>query len=185
MASRGVNKVILIGNLGNDPDVRYLPSGDAVANMSLATSESWKDKNTGERQERTEWHRIVLFGRTAEIAKQYLHKGSKVYIEGKLRTRKWQGQDGQDKYTTEVVVDITGSMQMLDSRPGGTEDSDWQHQTSSGPAQDHALHRSGPPSGQTSGPASAPGNPPSAPAPRPAEIADEGFAQPFDDDIPF
>jgi single-strand DNA-binding protein len=89
--SRGVNKVILIGNLGNEPDVRYMPSGDAVANVSIATSEAWKDKNTGEMQERTEWHRVVFFGKTAEIVKQYLHKGSKIYVEGKLRTRKWQG----------------------------------------------------------------------------------------------
>lgn len=117
--SRGVNKVILIGNLGNEPEVKYLPSGDAVANVSLATSESWKDKKTGEAQERTEWHRVVFFGKLAEIVKQYLHKGSKVYIEGKLRTRKWQDKDGQDRYTTEIVVDIGGSMQMLDGRPGG------------------------------------------------------------------
>lgn len=112
----GVNKVILIGNLGADPEVRYMPSGDAVANIRIATSETWKDRNTGERQERTEWHRVVFFGKIAEIVKQYLHKGSKVYVEGKLRTRKWQGQDGQDRYTTEVVVDVGGVMQMLDSR---------------------------------------------------------------------
>lgn len=118
MAGGGVNKVILIGNLGVDPEVRYLPSGSAVANLRIATSESWRDKATGEPQERTEWHRVALFGKLAEIAGQYLHKGSKVYVEGKLRTRKWQGQDGQDRYTTEVVVDINGSMQMLDSRAG-------------------------------------------------------------------
>jgi single-strand DNA-binding protein len=118
--ARGVNKVILIGNLGADPEVRYMPSGDAVANVRLATSDSWKDKNTGEMQERTEWHRVVFFGRLAEIVKQYLHKGSKIYVEGKLRTRKWQGQDGQDRYNTEIVVDINGSMQMLDSRGGGS-----------------------------------------------------------------
>ena len=117
--SRGINKVILIGNLGNEPDVRYMPSGDPVANVSLATSEAWKDKNTGEMQERTEWHRVVFFGKVAEVVKDYLHKGSKIYVEGKLRTRKWQGQDGQDRYTTEVVVDINGTMQMLDSRPEG------------------------------------------------------------------
>ncbi|MCX8050257.1 MAG: single-stranded DNA-binding protein, partial [Methylohalobius sp.] len=114
-----VNKVILIGNLGADPEVRYMPSGDAVANLRIATSEVWRDKN-GEQQERTEWHNVVLFGKVAEVAKQYLRKGSKVYIEGKLRTRKWQTQDGQDRYTTEVVVDINGTMQMLDSRAGGT-----------------------------------------------------------------
>ncbi len=119
MASRGVNKVILIGNLGADPEVRYMPSGDAVANCRIATSESWKDKSTGEMQERTEWHNVGFFGKTAEIVKQYLRKGSKVYVEGKLRTRKWQGQDGQDRYTTEIVVDLNGTMQMLDSRQGG------------------------------------------------------------------
>jgi len=117
--SRGVNKVILIGNLGADPEVRYLRSGDAVANIRIATSESWKDKNSGEMRDRTEWHNVVFFGKLAEIVNQYLRKGSKVYVEGKLRTRKWQGQDGQDRYTTEVVVDINGSMQMLDGRPGG------------------------------------------------------------------
>jgi len=120
MAGRGVNKVILIGNLGADPEVRYMPSGDAVANVRIATSESWKDRNTGEMQERTEWHNVVFFGKLAEVVKQYLHKGSKIYVEGKLRTRKWQGQDGQDRYTTEVVVDINGAMQMLDSRGGGS-----------------------------------------------------------------
>ncbi len=119
MAQRGVNKVILIGNLGSDPEVKYMPSGDAVANLSLATSETWKDKNSGEMKEKTEWHRVVLFGKVAEVAGQYLKKGSKVYIEGQLQTRKWQGQDGQDRYTTEVVVrGFNGSMQMLDSRGG-------------------------------------------------------------------
>ncbi|MGE5155755.1 MAG: single-stranded DNA-binding protein, partial [Bdellovibrio bacteriovorus] len=102
-----------------DPDVRYMPSGDAVANCRIATSEAWKDKQSGELHERTEWHNVVFFGRTAETVKQYLRKGSKIYVEGKLRTRKWQTQDGQDRYTTEVVVDINGTMQMLDSRPGG------------------------------------------------------------------
>jgi len=125
MASGGVNKVILIGNLGADPEVRYMPSGSAVANLRLATSESWRDKTTGEPQERTEWHRVALFGKLGEIAGQYLRKGSKVYIEGKLRTRKWQGQDGQDRYTTEIVVDINGTMQMLDSRGGGGGDGDY------------------------------------------------------------
>ena len=117
--SRGINKVILIGNLGQDPEVRYTQSGDAIANVSLATSETWKDKNTGEPQERTEWHRVVFFGKVAEVVKEYLHKGSKIYVEGQLRTRKWQGQDGQDRYTTEVVVAMGGTMQMLDSRPEG------------------------------------------------------------------
>jgi single-strand DNA-binding protein len=125
MAGGGVNKVILIGNLGADPEVRYLPSGSAVANLRLATSESWRDKNTGEPQERTEWHRVTLFGKLGEIAGQYLRKGSKVYVEGKLRTRKWQGQDGQDRYTTEVVVDVNGVMQMLDSRGSSGGDVDY------------------------------------------------------------
>ena len=103
MASRGVNKVILVGNLGQDPEVRYMPSGGAVANFTLATSESWRDKQTGEMKEQTEWHRVVLFGKLAEVAGEYLRKGSQVYIEGQLRTRKWTDQSGQDKYTTEVV----------------------------------------------------------------------------------
>jgi single-strand DNA-binding protein len=113
--ARGINKVILIGNLGKDPEVRYMPSGGAVTNITLATSEGWKDKNTGEQQERTEWHRVVFFNKLAEIAGEYLKKGSKVYVEGSLRTRKWQGQDGQDRYTTEIVA---SEMQMLDSRGG-------------------------------------------------------------------
>jgi single-strand DNA-binding protein len=115
--ARGINKVILVGNLGRDPEVRYSPNGAAIANLSVATSESWKDKNTGEQVEKTEWHRVVMFRRLAEIAGEYLKKGSKVYIEGKLQTRKWQGQDGQDRYTTEIVAN---EMQMLDSRGGGT-----------------------------------------------------------------
>ncbi len=113
--ARGINKVILIGNLGQDPETRYMPSGGAVTNVTLATSENWKDKNTGQPQERTEWHRVVFFNRLAEIAGEYLKKGSKVYVEGSLRTRKWQGQDGQDRYTTEIVAN---EMQMLDSRGG-------------------------------------------------------------------
>lgn len=113
MASRGVNKVMLIGNLGQDPEVRFMPNGNAVANVTVATSESWKDKSTGANQERTEWHRVVFFRRLAEVVGEYLKKGSKVYIEGKLQTRKWQDQSGQDRYTTEIVAD---QMQMLDSR---------------------------------------------------------------------
>jgi single-strand DNA-binding protein len=118
MASRGVNKVILIGNLGQDPEMRSFASGDAVCNIRVATSETWKDKNTGEQQERTEWHTVVAFRRLAEIMGQYLKKGSKVYIEGKLRTRKWQDQQGNDRYTTEIVAD---EMQMLDSRGGSAD----------------------------------------------------------------
>lgn len=111
--ARGINKVILIGNIGQDPEVKYMPSGGAVTNVSVATSETWKDKNTGQPQERTEWHRVVFFNRLGEIAGEYLKKGSKVYIEGSLRTRKWQAQDGTDRYTTEIVA---SEMQMLDGR---------------------------------------------------------------------
>lgn len=118
MASRGINKVILVGNLGNDPEHRVLPSGGGVTNISLTTSESWKDKASGEQKERTEWHRVVFFNRLSEIAAEYLRKGSKVYVEGTLRTRKWQDQSGQDRYTTEIVG---AEMQMLDSR-GATQD---------------------------------------------------------------
>jgi len=118
MASRGVNKVIIIGFLGNDPEMRYMPSGGAAVNMTVATSEKWKDKATGQNREETEWHRISAFNRLAEIMGEYLKKGSKVYIEGRLRTRKWQDKDGQDRYTTEIVAN---EMQMLDSR-GGSDD---------------------------------------------------------------
>ncbi len=114
--ARGVNKVIIVGNLGQDPETRYMPSGAAVTNFTVATNESWKDKQTGEQKERTEWHRVAMFNRLAEIAAEYLRKGSQVYIEGKLRTRKWQGQDGQDRYTTEIIAD---EMQMLGGRGGG------------------------------------------------------------------
>ena len=114
--ARGVNKVILIGNLGKDIDVRYMPSGAAVANFSLATSESWKDKQTGEKKEKTEWHNIAMYGRLAEIAGEYLKKGSKVYVEGKLQTRKWQDNNGNDRYTTDIIAN---EMQLLDSRSEG------------------------------------------------------------------
>ncbi|WP_415719973.1 single-stranded DNA-binding protein [Photobacterium ganghwense] len=120
MASRGVNKVILVGNLGNDPEIRYMPSGGAVANITVATSETWRDKNTGEQREKTEWHRVVLFGKLAEVAGEYLRKGSQVYIEGQLQTRKWQDQSGQDRFSTEIVVQgYNGIMQMLGGRQGG------------------------------------------------------------------
>ncbi len=119
MASRGVNKVILVGNLGSDPEVRYMPSGGAVANITIATSETWRDKTTGEQREKTEWHRVALFGKLAEVAGEYLRKGSQVYIEGQLQTRKWQDQSGQERYTTEVVVQgFNGVMQMLGGRQG-------------------------------------------------------------------
>jgi single-strand DNA-binding protein len=111
--ARGINKVILIGNLGNDPEVRYTPNGSAVANITLATSETWRDKQSGELQDRTEWHRVVFFGRLAEIVGEYLRKGSKIYVEGSLRTRKWQDKNGVDRYTTEIIAN---EMHMLDSR---------------------------------------------------------------------
>ena len=115
MASRGVNKVILVGNVGNDPEVRYMPNGNAVANVSVATSDSWKDRNTGDQQERTEWHRVVCFNRLAEIVEQYVKKGTKLYLEGRLQTRSWE-QDGAKRYSTEIVAN---EMQMLDSRGAG------------------------------------------------------------------
>ncbi len=155
MASRGVNKVILIGNLGKDPEVRYMPNGNAVANITVATSETWKDKQTGEQKENTEWHRVTFYRRLAEIAGEYLKKGSKVYIEGRLQTRKWQGQDGQDRYTTEVIAN---EMQMLDSR-GGSTGYDAPQQGSSTP----------------------PSQPQQAPAASVPPV-DEGF---LDEDIPF
>lgn len=116
--AKGVNLVVLVGNLGNEPDVKYSPNGGAIANISLATSETWKDKNTGEQKEKTEWHRVVFFRRLAEIAAEYLHKGSKVYIRGKLQTRKWQDSNGQDRYTTEIVAE---ELQMLDSKGQQTQ----------------------------------------------------------------
>ena len=144
-----VNKVILVGNVGGDPETRYMPNGNAVTNITLATSESWKDKQTGQQQERTEWHRVVFFGRLAEIAGEYLRKGSQVYVEGSLRTRKWQGQDGQDRYTTEIVVDINGNMQLLGGRPSGD---DSQRARAS-----HAAPAAGPAAAVASGPAAATG----------------------------
>ena len=119
MANRGINRVILIGNLGQDPEVRYMPNGNAVANFSVATSESWKDKQTGENRDRTEWHRVVVFGKLAEIAGEYVKKGTQVYLEGQLQTRKWQDQAGNDRYSTEVVINaVGGTLQILGSRSG-------------------------------------------------------------------
>ncbi|EMB0054091.1 TPA: single-stranded DNA-binding protein [Pseudomonas aeruginosa] len=158
--ARGVNKVILVGNAGGDPEVRYLPNGNAVTSISLATSESWKDKQTGQQQERTEWHRVVFFGRLAEIAGEYLRKGSQAYIEGTLRTRKWQGQDGQDHWTTEVVVDRNGNLQLLGSAPSQSAQRQPQQRGAQRPQQQ-------PPRQQQ-------------PAPQPAADYDS-----YDDDIPF
>lgn len=136
--ARGINKVILIGNLGNDPEVRYMPSGNAVANFSIATSESWKDKQTGEQQTRTEWHRISCFNRLGEIAGEYLRKGSKVYVEGRLQTRKWQDTNGQERYTTEIIAN---EMQMLDGRGSnaGGFDSPSQSMSSAPAPQQHSA----------------------------------------------
>lgn len=117
--SRGVNKAIIIGNCAGEPEARFLPNGNAVTNVTVVTNETWKDKQSGQQQERAEFHRVVLFGKVAEIASQYLHKGSQVYIEGTIRARKWQGQDGQDKYTTEILVDVNGNMQLLGGKPSG------------------------------------------------------------------
>ncbi|CAK7078353.1 TPA: single-stranded DNA-binding protein [Morganella morganii] len=173
MASRGVNKVILIGNLGQDPEVRYMPNGGAVTNITLATSESWRDKQTGEMKEKTEWHRVVIFGKLAEIAGEYLKKGSQVYIEGSLQTRKWQDQSGQERYTTEVVVNIGGSMQMLGGRSGGgdnmSQGGGW-----------------GQPQQPQQGQQFSGGNNP-RPAQQPAAAAPQSNEPPmdFDDDIPF
>ena len=127
---KGINKVILLGNLGADPETKHLPSGVAVTNLSVATSESWKDKQTGEQKDRTEWHRVSLFGKLAEIASQYLHKGSQVYIEGKNRTRKWQDKEGNDRYTTEVIAD---EMQMLGGkRPANNDDTAYTNEVIAG-----------------------------------------------------
>ncbi|MGH8521720.1 MAG: single-stranded DNA-binding protein [Gammaproteobacteria bacterium] len=115
--ARGINKVILIGNLGAEPEVRFMPSGQAVANVRLATNETWRDRETGESQERTEWHRVVFFGKLADIVKEYLHKGSQVFVEGRIQTKKWQDKDGHDRYTTEIIAN---EMQMLGARGGGT-----------------------------------------------------------------
>lgn len=177
--ARGINKVILVGNLGQDPETRYMPSGGAVTNVTIATSETWKDKQSGQPQERTEWHRVVFFNRLAEIAGEYLKKGSKVYVEGSLRTRKWQDQSGQDKYTTEIVA---AEMQMLDGRggSGGAGGGD----NSYG---DDAYGQQSAPQAQAAAPAPRRAPPPPqnrAPAPAPAQNPPAGFDD-FDDDIPF
>ena len=157
--ARGVNKVILVGNLGEDPDTRYMPSGKAVTNIRVATSESWKDKQTGDMQERTEWHSIVIYDKLGEIAAEYLRKGSQVYIEGKIRTRKWQDKEGKDRYTTEVIAD---QMQMLGGRGGGGAPSE--------PREPRSTSRPAPAEDRSAAP-----------------VADEGGGGggEFDDDIPF
>lgn len=179
--ARGINKVILIGNLGADPETRYTPSGNAVTNLSVATDESYKDRQTGQLVPRTEWHRVVLFGKLAEVAGQYLRKGSKVYLEGRLQTRKWQDQSGQDRYTTEIVVDMGGTMQMLDSRPGAGGDYDQ-------PMDSGADFGGGRAPAPQQNPRSG-GYAPKPQAPQqqqqPQQQAPQSFDDPFDDDIPF
>ncbi|PWY56862.1 single-stranded DNA-binding protein [Legionella qingyii] len=156
--ARGINKVILIGNVGVDPDVRYLPNGNAVTTLSIATSEAWKDKATGEKQERTEWHRVVCFNRLGEIAGEYVRKGSKLYIEGSLRTRKWQDQQGQDRYTTEIVAN---DIQMLDSKGGAASSSfDEMPQAQFTPSNQNATRQ------------------------QPMQVPQDAFDQ-LDDDVPF
>ncbi len=173
--AKGINKVILVGNLGKDPEVRYLPNGGAVANITLATADSYKDKNTGQMVDKTEWHRVVFFGKLAEIVGEYLRKGSQVYVEGKLQTRKWTDQQGQDKYTTEIVVDqFGGQMQMLGARQ------DSQYMGANGyqkPVQQNPAQQGGfaPQQGQRQG----------GFAPQPQQQSAQAPVNDFDDDIPF
>ncbi|MDP4558889.1 single-stranded DNA-binding protein [Halomonas meridiana] len=196
MANKSVNKVILIGNLGQDPEVRFTPSGTAVANLNLATSDTWMDRQSGQRQERTEWHRVVLFNKTAEIAQQYLKKGSKVYIEGRLQTRKWQDQNGQDRYSTEIVAN---DMQMLDGRSGdyqggGAPQGGYAQQAPAQQAPPQQHYGQQPP--QQGGYPSQGAPQRNAPAPQPQQPApnqqnssygapDPGNFDDFDDEIPF
>lgn len=170
VASRGVNKVIVVGNIGQDPETRYTPAGSAVTNISVATSEVWKDKQSGQPQERTEWHRVVFFNRLAEIAGEYLKKGSKVYIEGSLRTRKWQDQQGQDRYTTEIVAN---EMQMLDSRGAGGD-------TGYGDSPSYGAQNAAPQRAQNR-----PSSTPQQPAPSHQQQPPAADFDGFDDDIPF
>jgi single-strand DNA-binding protein len=168
MASRGINKVILVGNLGNDPEIRYMPNGGAVANITIATSDQWRDKATGEPREKTEWHRVVLFGKLAEVAGEYLKKGSQVYIEGQLQTRNWQDQSGVDRYSTEVVVQgFNGVMQMLGNRPQSPHAGGWgQPQQPQHPQQQQQQYR----------------------GPQQQQAPQQQYNEPpmdFDDDIPF
>lgn len=170
--ARGVNKVILVGTCGQDPETRYMPNGNAVTNLSLATSEQWTDKQTGQKVEKTEWHRVSLFGKVAEIAGEYLRKGSQVYIEGKLQTREWE-KDGIKRYTTEIVVDMQGTMQLLGGRPEGGDSAPRQQRAQAQPQREQAPRE------------------PQQQAPRESRPAPQPAAQPapdydsFDDDIPF
>lgn len=202
MFNRSVNKVVLVGNLGKDPEMRYMPNGNAVANLTLATTESWKDKQTGERKEKTEWHRLTVFRRLGEMCGEYLKKGAKIYVEGKLQTRKWQGQDGQDRYTTEIIVD---EIQMMDSRNQGQGQGQFQPNQNA-PQQQAQTWGNAPQ--QAPAPQAAPQMAPAAPAYQQAAPAQQAPAQQapaqqqapkapqapaqynepsmdFDDDIPF
>lgn len=167
MASRGINKVIILGTLGQDPEVKYMPSGGAVCNLSLATSEQWNDKATGEKKEQTEWHRVVIFGKLAEVAGEYLRKGSQVYIEGKLRTRKWTDQSGAEKYTTEIVLQpMNGVMQMIGGKSSDNGNQQSQQRQQSGSNQQSGWGKPQQPSNTSKPPANEP-------------------PMDFDDDIPF
>ena len=170
--ARGVNKVILVGTCGQDPEVRYMPNGNAVTNLSLATSEQWTDKQTGQKVEKTEWHRVSMFGKVAEIAGEYLRKGSQVYIEGKLQTREWE-KDGIKRYTTEIIVDMQGTMQLLGGRPQGDQQGQ-DAAPNSAPRPQQSRPQPGPQSERDSRPA------PQQASPQPAPDFDS-----FDDDIPF
>lgn len=163
--ARGINKVILVGNVGGDPEVRYMPNGNAVTTLSIATSETWKDKQSGDKQERTEWHRVVCFNRLGEIAGEYVRKGSKVYIEGSLRTRKWQDAQGQDRYTTEIIAT---EMQMLDGKGSSGAAPNYDDMPAGQPTSQHATH-----SQQTA-----------VPKNHTSHAAQEAFDE-LDDDIPF
>jgi len=176
--ARGVNKVILIGNVGGDPETRYMPNGNAVTNITLATSDNWKDKQTGQPQERTEWHRVAFFGKVAEIAGEYLRKGSQVYIEGRLQTREWE-KDGVKRYTTEIVVDMGGSMQLLGSRGGSDDSAPRQSAPRQQPQREQQQHQQQPQQASREA------------RPAPQQQQQQAAAQPaadfdsFDDDIPF
>ncbi|GAA0567735.1 single-stranded DNA-binding protein [Halomonas salifodinae] len=171
--ARGVNKVIIIGNLGQDPEVRFLPSGNPVANLRIATTDSWTDRQSGQRQERTEWHSVVLFNKLAEIAQQYVRKGSRIYIEGRLQTRKWQAQDGQDRYSTEIKV---RDMQMLDSRSGGGQQPEGHDRGYTSPQGYGEQGQQQSPAAQQPAPGQYGAQQPAAPHPPGGE---------FDDSIPF
>ncbi|EOK8667128.1 single-stranded DNA-binding protein [Escherichia coli] len=173
MAVRGINKVILVGRLGKDPDVRYIPNGGAVANLQVATSESWRDKQTGEMREQTEWHRVVLFGKLAEVAGEYLRKGVQVYIEGQLRTRSWE-DNGITRYVTEILVKTTGTMQMLGSAPQQNAQAQPEPQQNGQPQSADATKKSG---------AKTKGRGRKAAQPEPQQPSEPAYD--FDDDIPF